>query len=272
MIEKRYIDLMNSEIDGDNSPEESRELEEYMARSPEARRHFKELREVGRALADAGEASPPPGLRRSIMNAVEARERAAATPGLLTRIRRAVAPPVGMQPAYATSGGAVARAARMRFAYAFAGGVVAGLALFVLLSVTVPRLVPGDVGNLYGTIGSERCFVEEPLSFSVPGAEGYANIRYCAETVTVELSLSSDSEVVVVLAYDEQVDFNGLQALQPGDHAIRVSGHRAELTHSGTRDYDLTFTDHTESHLPMSVSVMEGGRALFESSVPPDRG
>ena len=256
MIGKRLIELMNAEIDGVNSPEVSRELHEHLDANPDARRHYDELKDVGRVLAEADEVSPPVGLRRAIMRAVAARGNPHVKVGFLERMRRALSP-----------------APRFRPAYAFTGGIVVGLGLFVLISVTLPRMVPVDAANLVGTIGSgDRRFVAaDPVSFDVPGAAGRVSVRYCAESVMLELSLSSESEVVVVLSYDEDVDFDGLRALQPGDHAIRVTGHRAELTHSGTRDYDLFFTDSTESHLPMRMKVFAAGRSIFESSVPPGR-
>lgn len=256
MIGKRLIELMNAEIDGVNSPEESRELHEHLDATPDARRHYEELKDVGRVFAEADEASPPEALRRAIMRAVAARGNPDVKMGLLERIREALSP-----------------APRMRPAFAFAGGMVVGLGLFLLISATLPHMVPGDAANLLGTIGGgERCFVAaDPVSFDVPGASGRASVRYCAETVTLELSLSSESEVIVVLSYDEDVDFDGLRALQGGDYAIRVMGHRAELTHTGTRDYDLLFTDYAESHLPLRMSVLAAGRSVFEGSVPPER-
>ncbi|MCK4409322.1 MAG: hypothetical protein KAW67_04510 [Candidatus Eisenbacteria sp.] len=256
MIGKRLIELMNAEIDGVNSPEVSRALHEHLDDNPDARRHYEELRDVGRVLAEADEASPPEALRRAIMRAAAARGNRKVRAGFLERMKEALSPPP-----------------RVRLAYVFAGGVAVGLGLFALISVTLPQMVPGDAANLVGTIGGgERRFVAtDPVSFDVPGAAGRASVRYCAESVTLKLSLSSESEVVVVLSYDEDVSFDGLRALQAGDHALRVTGHRAELTHTGTCDYDLLFTDYTESHLPMRMNVFAAGRSVFESSVPPGR-
>ena len=256
MIERRYIELMNAEIDGVNSPTESAELRDHLEANPDARRRFDELSGVGRALADAEQVSPPRALRGAIMRVVAAREKARSEGGLIERMKCALRP-----------------APRMRAAYAFSGGIVVGLALFALLSLTLPQMVPGDGANLLGTMGGgQRCFVAaDPVSFDVPGATGRASVRYCAESVTLELSLSSESEVVVVFSYDDEVDFDGLRALQAGDHSVSVRGHRAELTHAGTRDYDLFFTDYTESNLPLRMSVIADGRSVFESSVPPGR-
>jgi hypothetical protein len=257
VIAKRYIRLMNAEIDGANSPEESRELREYLDANEEAREHFEELKAVGVAMAEAGQVSPPEGLRAAIMRIVRQRERARARGGFVEWVRQGLSP-----------------APRMRLAYSFAGGVAVGLVLFAILSMTLPQLamVPGDGRELMGTMGGERCFVAaDAVDFEVPGAAGSASVRYCAETVTLQLSLESESEVVVILSYDEEVDFDGLRAYQAGDHAIAVTGNRAELTHAGMRDYDLYFTDCTESHLPLRMRVESGGRSLFESNVPPGR-
>ena len=190
------------------------------------------------------------------MRAVAARGSSDAKVGFLERMKEVLSP-----------------APRMRPAYAFAGGIVVGLCLFVLLSVTLPQMMPGDAANLAGTIGGgARCFLAaDPVSFDVPGASGRASVRYCEETVTLELSLSSESEVIVVLSYDEDIGFDGLRAPPGGDYAVRVVGHSAELTHKGTRDYDLLFTDYAESHLPLRMSVFAAGRSVFEGSVPPER-
>jgi hypothetical protein len=256
-MDERILELMNGEIDGTNSHDESRELRERLERDPEARQHFEELKSVGLALSEAGELSPPAWVKREVMREIEAGRSASHAPstaaGVMERVRRALGP-----------------SPRLRPAFAFAGGVAVGLVLFAVLSATLPGMLPGDAGRIYGTIGG-RCYVEESVSFDVPGGSGQARVRYCAETVTVGLSLSTESEVVVVLSYDDEVDYDGFKAFQPGDHALRVSGNRAELTHSGTRDYDLYFTDYTESHLPMRLRVMEEGRSVYESSVPPGR-
>jgi hypothetical protein len=252
VTEERYIELMHQEIDGVNSPDESRELREYLKRDAKARRHYEELVGVAGILECAEEVSPPRSLRREIMRSVAAHERAGS--GLLAGMRRVLVP----EP-------------RLRPAFAFAGGVAVGLVLFAALSFTLPRMMPGDNDHLFGTLGG-RCYVTtEPVSFDVPGASGRASVRYCAENVTLELSLASESEVLVVLSYDEEVDFDHMRALSPGDHAIRVSGHRAELTHAGNRDYDLFFTDYTESHLPMRMRVIADGRPVFDGTVPPGR-
>jgi len=253
-MDERLTDLMNGELDGTNSAEQSRELRSRLASDPDARRHFEQLESVGRVLAEADEVPPPESLREAIMQVVEEREsRRLRAPGLLARAREFFEPRRSLRPAFA-----------------FAGGVAVGLCLFVVLSAALPHAVPGDAGRLYGTMGG-RCYIDDEVRFEVTGASGTAGIRYCAESVTVGLSLESDSEVLVVLSYDEELDYDGFRAFQPGDHAMRVVGHRAELTHSGTRDYDLYFTDDTESRHPMRLSVFESGRRVFESTVPPGR-
>jgi hypothetical protein len=260
VIERRYIDLMNAEIDGANSPDESRELRAYLESSEEARLHYQELLDVSLALTDAGDVCPPPWLKRAIMREVESGRVPSSSEGrrfhrpFLRRVRGAVGP-----------------SPRLRPAFAFAGGMAVGIAVFALLSISLPGVIPSDGSRLFGTMGGSRCYMEGPVSFDAGGVKGSANVRYCAENITVGLSLASESEVEVELSYDEGVDFEGLRTFQAGDNSLGVSGHRAELTHSGTRDYELYFTDYTESHRAMRLRVMEGGHPVFESSVPPGR-
>lgn len=257
MIDERYIELMNGEIDGVNSPAESRELRDYLEAHPEGRRHFEELKELGRVFAEADVVSPPSGLANAVLAAVAERDRVSPVGEYLDRLREFFRP-----------------APRARFAYAFAAGVAAGFVIFIALSLTVPQVVPGNPSELMATlgIGGERCFpAADHVSFDVQGASGAAAVHYCAENVTVDLSLTAASEVVVVFTHDAEVDFEALRALQSGDHAVRVVGDRVELTHSGTRDYTILYSDYTESHLPMHMRVLAADEVLFESSVPPGR-
>ena len=137
--------------------------------------------------------------------------------------------------------------ARPRYAFAFVTGVLAGFCVFALSSVVMLRGAADRADRLYGTLTTGREATEilssECIPFDLPELYGGACIEHSTAIVHANLDLSSDEEIRVVFAYDDQVRFEGLRALDESDHTMQVEGNRAELTHTGECDYVLVFSD-----------------------------
>jgi len=118
MIEKRYIELINGEIDGVNTPEESSELRRYLEAHPEAQRYYDELSDIGRTFAEMKDLDPPKELRESILGSVARRrprpQRESYLAGILDRLMPQ---------------------ARPRYAFAFVTGVLVGFCVFAVSSI-----------------------------------------------------------------------------------------------------------------------------------------
>ena len=71
MIEDRYVELINKEIDGTNSPGESAKLRRHLQAYPGADNYFRQLTSVYKALDKLPEAVPPPDLRKNVLNAIQ---------------------------------------------------------------------------------------------------------------------------------------------------------------------------------------------------------
>lgn len=74
-LDPRVVDLMQREIDGACSHEESAELEAILERDPAARQVFGELSAVARALDGMADIPAPAGLQRDVMNEIAVRPR-----------------------------------------------------------------------------------------------------------------------------------------------------------------------------------------------------
>ena len=70
MIDEKYIELMNKEIDGLNTPQESAELKSYLKDEPEAQKQFNNLLDVSKSLEQLEEIEPSPELKKSIINSI----------------------------------------------------------------------------------------------------------------------------------------------------------------------------------------------------------
>lgn len=258
MTDRRFTELMNAALDGHISPEDAGRLRDYLATDSDAARRYEELKQVGSFLSDSDAESPPPGLRSAILAAVADLERARRHPGYVERFMAALSP----RP-------------RVRYAYAFATGAVLAVCVFVVVSVTAPGVVvlPGGSDELYGTLGignAGRRFTE-PVEFCAPGACGSVGVAFDGSRVTLDLSLSSRSELEVVIGHVPDVSFEAMGALQDGSHAVRASGRSVELTHAGDRDYRFLFADPSGDRRPLHIRVTSGDSLVFDCTVPPER-
>ena len=66
----RLEELLQRELDGENAPDESKELRQRLADDADARARHERLLGVARALDEVGQVEPPAGLLASVMRAV----------------------------------------------------------------------------------------------------------------------------------------------------------------------------------------------------------
>lgn len=87
MLTKYQIELIHSEIDGENSPEASAEVRELVATQPEALALMTNLQSLDALFSQVPEREPSPGVRQAIYNAMFA-PRAAQAQGTTQTITR----------------------------------------------------------------------------------------------------------------------------------------------------------------------------------------
>lgn len=256
MIEKRYIELMNGEIDGANTPEESSELRRHLETHPEAQRYYDELNEIGRTFSELKELDPPKELRGRILASVAGRRRRPQRGSYLTRIRERLMP-----------------RARPRYAFAFVTGVLVGFCVFAVPSIVMLRGAESRADRLYGTLTTGRDATEilssECIPFDLPEVHGSACVEHSTAVVQANLDLFSEEEIQVVFEYDDFVRFEGFKALDETEHTMHVEGNRAELTHVGDCDYVLVFSDARSSGSPIYLSITDQDGVIFQRSIVP---
>ncbi|MCK4237140.1 MAG: hypothetical protein KAX38_08460 [Candidatus Krumholzibacteria bacterium] len=254
MINDKYIELMNGEIDGVNSPEESLALNNYLDTHPEAQRHYKELCKTVEMFGEAKELEPPAELRGIILSSIfkktEGMERKSLFPSKPETLKHKF---------------------RYGYAYAFAAGIILGICLFAFLSHFGPGSRLSGPNNFYGTLGIKsrdgQFLTAEPIEFDLPDVSGSAHLRYSKDIILAEISLSSDSEIRVVLQHDENVSFEGLRTSVGNHHNVNVTMNKVELTHSGTCDYVIIFKDGSQNDNPIRIKIKTDRGLLLEKSV-----
>jgi hypothetical protein len=191
-IDPRFTDLMQSEIDGANSTQESAELHAYLARNPLAREHFDQLKAVAGALDRIEEVAPPDDLKANIIAAAR---------------QKGDAEIPGSRPAPVPSRGQTV----LRYGYALAAGVILGVLGHQWVTGDGLAVDPAEVAGSLATPEATASIAEFPINFE--GAVGHARLEPAGSGYDLEIELTSETPVEIELAYSaEATVFRGFSS------------------------------------------------------------
>ena len=253
MIDEKYIELMNLEIDGVIAKEERRELSSYLESHPDALEYYNALKGTAAVLDGAEEIEPPAALSRDIIESIFEKHSDAEERCLSTRdVSR--------------------RKFRWRPGFAFAAGIIAGLFLFASALLFIMKSPPGEE-YLYGTIaGSDDTAVERTVVIDEPGARGSVRTRRSGDRIIAELEISSQGELLVQFIHGGEIHFESVQLKRPGTPRISVHEGRIELAISGENEYLIGMSDTSPSHSPIDLRITSSGVVVFEERIDQEPG
>jgi len=255
MIEKRLIELMNKEIDGANSPDESAALQAYLQSNDEGRRYYEELRGVATLFSAAGEITPPQDLDRAIMASITEQE-ARRTVGADGRSVLGVFSP------------------RRKLAYSFAAGLGFGLILILILLNALPKPNMLDRRDLYGALterhNREAVIATEHALLNAANLMGSVGVEYRAHSVTVILDLEGTGELETTLAPALSLPVESVRAPSCTAFDVRTTSAAVMVKTGGHCGIIVTFADETGAQPAVNVSISSGGIQLFERTIARD--
>jgi hypothetical protein len=234
MIPQEYIELMQREIDDENSPEQSRRLHAYLSAHSSARALYQELCAAVSLLEQSPRLSPPASLRRRCLDAIAALDAHAA---VATQPAAAVARAPSVATARRTSSW------RSRQAAAFAWGFVLCLTLTGAAWLLVASREPVPTGELTGAIFGRRAqesFARQEITtLALPGVTGRLQIAPVGDGTHVRLELVSDRAVHLRWHGPGHIICNGLLADGDALLAVDVQVQSFRLTHHGSATYEI---------------------------------
>jgi hypothetical protein len=254
MTAHREEELLNREVDGENTPEERAALEERLAREPELRARFERLRALVRALATVKAVDPPPLLGEDVLR-------------LVNRIQREGR---RRQSWLGTLGAAFGRTPALRYAYTFAAGIAVGVLLLALLGPTFLPLGL-DRAHLSGTVLPEsRRGQLQPVDrqeLGLGGVSGVATIRRGSGIVLAEIAFRESEPVEVALEFDGK-SFSLLAFERSGWTATGVSASLTDLRfrHVGTGRYAVVLGASEGPQPPLRLRLV-GGQGRLERTL-----
>ena len=227
-IDKKYIRMMNEEIDGVISDSDAESLDEYVRSDPEAARYYEELQAAVRAIDETGEVEPPPGLRERIFDSVYGRNG-----------RVAVTRP--------SEGHAFWRS----FVPIFAAGVAAGFILFAAI-----RQLPGRSHEEPGhgaTIGAVQNGDAAAERFDAHGVSGSVLPEFESGSLTVTIQITSDVDASILLEFEEGSSFESIRSTEGAAYQMEVDDKSLLLVHQGGAEYIVRFRSAGPTQLVMRI-------------------
>ena len=255
MIEDRFIELMNQEIDGVNSPSQSDELRRFLESSSEGRRYYDELRGVTRVLEEAGPLAVPGELRHQI----------------LSRLHPHRPHPRTKTPFF----DAIRERLRPKYVYAFAVGLIAGICLYAVFFNYSGDRSHLNRESLYGTIALGQA--EGTPSSSIPvemdfeGITGEAVFDFFNQALVARIKLKSVTKIDLVFEYPDDISFEAFRTLVDAGHSLQSSHGSLMVTNEGVSDFVVVFKEPASAQTPLLFRVLSGGNVVFEKTVEPGR-
>ncbi len=249
-ISERDWDLLQREVDGDTTTEESERLRERRAQEPELDAGYQTLLELERTLRQIGLVDPPDGLADEIKRQVRQRARAReATQSPLARLLSRL----GQRPALA-----------------LASSLAAGLVVGVLLTSLVGQPRPCGIGegSVAGTMlpsGDRSALpVIEEAALEDAGLRATVVTRQGRGIIVAELSLESPQPVDVTVELDGQTlrlqGFETVGGLPAGEVLLEADRVRMRQVPGGR--YLLTLAVVRRDPAPFRIRLESGNAVL----------
>lgn len=254
MIDEKYVELINREIDGLNSEKESTELKEYLDRSPEAQQLWGELRAVSERLSEVGLAEPPEHLKTVIMNSIPKNKYVSAKK---QGFGQSIAGIFALKP-------------RFQFALTFSGGLAAGLLLFALFYSTTSPLTFPDSANLYGTLAlqniSNKLPIADQTEFNIEQTQGTAILKTSDNTMFLEMDIHPKTDIEIQLDFNNKElsctgfvskDNNAIVAFNLDDQSVKFIPEKISKL-------QLFFKKANGSDPVLKMTIFESGNSVFQ--------
>jgi hypothetical protein len=217
MIDEKYFELMNKEIDSVITKAEKEKLQSYLSTNPEAQNFYIALHQTSERLSQIPEVESPPNIKKYVMNSIDlTRYSVSKKPGKFSSLRlNVLAKP------------------SPKFAFAFALGIVIGILVYSGFLENVISKRDLDLENFYGTVGvDEKAGFKTLASIQValPEMNGSIIVKRLDHIVVIGTDVRTQQETEIYLEYDQ----SGLQyshfnsdskskiSLEPDDNSIRI--------------------------------------------------
>jgi hypothetical protein len=257
MIDKKHLRLMNQELDGANSADESRSLKEYLAGSEEARTRYRELGAVMDLFRSDQGPAPTPDFKAKILDDIgkkagplgEKRDREVSAGGFW--MRAAALGPM-----------------RLKYGLFFALGLCVGL---LLLFVFKNRSIDSglDARQLVGTVmDAKNMRPVENLRLDREGVSQELSLSYGDGRLAAEVRGNAAKDVEIVFTFDrDDLSFYTFRQSAGDNGGINIEPGRFTVRTAGPHGFGVMFNVKAGLPVSLKVQVFASSMAVFEKSL-----
>ena len=255
MIDERYVELINKELDGLNAESESKELEQFLSENGDALQYYDELLRAASALKRVEQVEPPSFLRTHILNSVKAL-------------------PVPARSGFGWASNVLdlfRQRPIVRYAVVFASGLCVGILLLVLANQRRQDEMP-DTLKVSGSmvLPAEISRLQKIDSVSLDGS-GFRSVFKTMRgdgNITVECAVTAAEYLRLELSVDpEELKFMGVSRLGGTDNDVMATGGRVIFTGTKSEHGLITFAQVVTPQQPIKVRVYKGGTVIGSVSI-----
>ncbi len=241
MNDKKYIELMNREIDDSITPDEKRDLYHFLSENREAGEYYDELLYSSNALNQVPEPVVPENLGKRILNSIDF-TRYAGNP----QKKRAT----NFIPGF-----------NFRYALTFAAGLLAGIFIYTLVSITSDNFNRNEIS---GTIGIEKAVTLREVPINLSDIQGNISLKEKNNLYLFEIRLNSVSLVDLTISYPDQMKLENFKPGIPGRISLVTGGNFIKAANSGPQQYTFSFTGTGTNPNPVHIELSQYGKKVFE--------
>lgn len=230
MIDQKYLELINKDIDHAISNSEKELLDAYLKTNPEASTMHQELTEIEKLLDKLPDNDPSESLTPRILNSIDFQRYS-------HKNRRNIKEYFS----------AAFIGPRRKLTASFAMGLVAGIILLSVIFYASFYNNVSDVKNVLGTMGLSESQVVEALNVNTDGISGKIDIIKAANQYAVYIDLRSSEKYTIQIELDKEI--------------LKIDN-LAEQTNNSP--YSLVISAKESSTHRFLITILREDRKLFE--------
>lgn len=251
MTKKKYIELINKEVDGLISEIEKHQLHGYLEKDLQAKNLYQETIKTSKLLKQVTEVAPSPNLKKRILNSIELKSYA----------------PEYTKKSVRSSISEWFTNLNPRSVYAFTAGVIIGLIIYSVFLTNMVQEQSMNNSNFYGTIGipenaNIRKLDQVPVEF--PGLTGTINFYKFENILWFEPNISNSDQFEMTFDFDQtKILFDSFKPLNQSNVLIQNKANTLNIIINGNCHFLVLFTKKSTEKAQIDLKLIKAAEVLY---------
>ncbi len=251
MTEKKYIELINKEVDGLISEKEKHQLHEYLEKDLQAKNLYQETTNTSELLKQVIEVEPSPNLKKRILNSIELKSYA----------------PEYTKKSVRSSISEWFTNLNPRSVYAFAAGVIIGLIIYSVFLTNMVQEQSMNNSNFYGTIGipeNANIRQQDQISLNFPDVKGTVGFYKFDNIVWFEIDIINSDRCMMAFKFEPtKIIFDSFKPLNHSNNSVRNEKNKVTIAVNENSHFLLMFKQNSTENTRIDLEIVQTAEDPF---------